>query len=161
LFCQIEDEYDYIILDCPPALSHISVAALAAARSVIIPVQSEYYSFNAFENFLKLIRTIKMGLNPDLSMEGFLLTMFSSQMRLSRSIESDLREIFSLLIFKTVIPRNVALAEAPAYNVPAILYNAKSTGTQAYIHLAEELINKHASDTLNMEPNQIQSETTL
>ena len=134
------DDYDYIILDCPPTLSHITVAALTAADSVIIPVQCEFYSYSAFGDFEKLIRTIKLGLNAEIEIEGFLLTMFDTRTRLSKSIKAKMEEEYEDKLFKTVIPRSVALAEAPAYKAPATLLDDSSAGAQAYFDLAEEII---------------------
>lgn len=134
------DIYDFIIMDCPPTLSNITVAALAAADSVIIPVQCEFYSYNAYNNFLKLIRTIKFGLNPDLEIEGFLLTMYDARTKLSTKTKKRLFDSFPSLVFDTIIPRSVALAEAPGENLPAILYNANSKGAQAYLKLAHEIV---------------------
>jgi len=132
--------YDYILFDCPPSLSHITVAGITAADSIIIPVQSEYYSYHAFESFIKLIRTIRYGLNPSIEIEGFLLTMYDPRTRLSANIKQKLRQRFPGKVFNTVIPRSAALAEAPAYKQPAILFNISSAGAQAYLRLAEEII---------------------
>ncbi|UCE26524.1 MAG: ParA family protein [Candidatus Coatesbacteria bacterium] len=132
--------YDFVLLDCPPTLSHLTVAALAAADSVLIPVQGEFYSLKAFDAFMKLIRTIQIGINPSIDIEGFLFTMYNPRLRLSQRVRTELEEKFPNRVFKTVIPRNITLAEAPAYGVPAILYNANSKGAQAYLDLAHEII---------------------
>ncbi len=148
----ISHVYDFIIIDCPPTLSHITVAALAAADSVIIPVQCEYYSYNAYANFLKLIRTIKYGLNPNLEIEGFLLTMFDPRTNLSAKVKSSITSNFPDLVFDTIIPRSIALAEAPGENLPAILYDANSKGAQAYLNLAREIINSEKRRTYTSSP---------
>lgn len=137
---ETDDVYDFVLLDCPPTLSHLTVAALAAADSVLIPVQGEFYSLNAFDAFMKLIRTIRMGINPSIDIEGFLFTMYNPRTRLARRVRTELEERFPNRVFDTVIPRNIVLAEAPAYGVPAILYNGNSKGAQAYLDLADEII---------------------
>jgi len=144
---EIDFVYDYIIIDCPPSLSHITVAGITAADSIIIPIQSEYYSYNAFESFIKLIRTIRYGLNPAVEIEGFLVTMFDSRTRLATDIMKRLKKRFPGKVFKTVIPRSAALAEAPAYSQPAILFNISSPGAQAYLRLAGEIISKEDKRT--------------
>ncbi|MCP4230301.1 MAG: ParA family protein [bacterium] len=140
---EVSSRYDYILLDCPPTLSHIAVAALTAADSVIVPLQCEFYSYSAFGSFEKLIRTIKMGLNPKLEIEGFLLTMFDARTRLSKMIKSKMQGEYPDKVFRTVIPRSVALAEAPAYGVPVTMSNQQSAGAQAYYNLAREIVAKN------------------
>ena len=137
---ETDDVYDFVLLDCPPTLSHLTVAALAAADSVLIPVQGEFYSLKAFDGFMKLMRTIRMGINPSIDIEGFLFTMYNPRIRLARKVRTELVERFPNRVFDTVIPRNIVLAEAPAYGVPAILYNGNSKGAQAYLDLADEII---------------------
>lgn len=142
---ETDDVYDFVLLDCPPTLSHLTVAALAAADSVLIPVQGEFYSLKAFDAFMKLIRTVQMGINPSIDIEGFLFTMYNPRLRLAQRVRTELEEKFPNRVFKTVIPRNITLAEAPAYGVPAILYNGNSKGAQAYLDLAYEIIKAEKS----------------
>lgn len=133
--------YDYVLLDCPPTLSHLTVAALAAADSVLIPIQGEYYSLKAFDALMKLIRTVQIGINPSIEIEGFLLTMYNPRTLLAQEVRKDLEWKYPYRVFKTAIPRNITLAEAPAYGLPAILYDGNSKGAQAYLALAQEIIN--------------------
>jgi len=137
---EIAFRYDFILLDCPPSLSHITITAITAAESVLIPMQSEYYSYNAYQNFLKLVRTIRYGINPSIKIEGFLLTMYDPRTRLSTDIMQKLNQKFPGKVFNTVIPRSAALAEAPAFNQPVILFNVSSSGAKAYIKLAKEIL---------------------
>ncbi|HUU55899.1 MAG TPA: ParA family protein [bacterium] len=138
----LEDDYDFVIMDSPPSMSHLMVSALAAADSVLIPVQAEFYSYNAFEQFIRLVRTIRLSVNPDLEIEGFLLTMFDERTNLAHEVEDSLRRRFGKAVFKTVIPRSVALAEAPARGKPGIVVDGKSPGAQAYLQLAGEIVRR-------------------
>ena len=134
----LREEYDYILIDCSPSLGLITVNSLTAADSVIIPVQCEYF---ALEGISKLLNTIiKSKLNPGLEIEGFLLTMFDSRLRLANQIYEEVKRHFQELVFKTVIQRNVKLGEAPSHGVPCILYDATSTGARNYISLAKEIV---------------------
>ncbi len=137
---EVVDKYRFILIDCPPTLSHLTVTALTAADSVLIPVQGEFYSFNAFDSFMKLVRTIRFGINPSIEIEGFLLTMYDARIRQATQVREELIEKFPGQVFKTVIPRSLALAEAPARGVPVILFNAKTAGARAYLALASEII---------------------
>jgi len=137
---ELEDSYDFILFDVPPSMSHLTVSSLAAADSVIIPVQAEFYSFNAFEQFLRLVRTVRLSVNPGLEIEGFLITMFDDRTKLSHDVERALRLRFGRLVFKAVVPRSVALAEAPARGKPGIIVDGRSAGSQAYLKVAAEII---------------------
>lgn len=139
---ELDDEYDYVVMDSPPSMGHLMVSALVAADSVLIPVQAEFYSYNAFDQFIRLVKTVRLSVNPDLDVEGFLLTMYDERTKLARDVEHDLRRRFGRLVFKTVIPRSVALAEAPAYGKPAIVFDGRSAGAQAYMKLAGELVRR-------------------
>ena len=139
----IKDEYDYILIDCSPSLGLITVNALTAADSVIIPVQCEYFALEGISKLLNTIRIIKSKLNPQLEIEGFLLTMYDSRLRLARQIYDEVKRHFQELVFKTVIQRNVKLSEAPSHGLPVILYDAESTGTKNHLALAKEIINKN------------------
>lgn len=139
----IKDEYDYILIDCSPSLGLITVNALTAANSVIIPVQCEYFALEGISKLLNTIRIIKSKLNPSLEIEGFLLTMYDSRLRLANQIYDEVKRHFQELVFKTVIQRNVKLSEAPSHGLPAILYDADSTGAKNHLALAQEIINKN------------------
>ena len=136
-------DYDYILIDCSPSLGLITVNALTAADSVIIPVQCEYFALEGISKLLNTIKIIKQKLNPSLEIEGFLLTMFDSRLRLSNQVKEDVQRHFQELVFDTVINRNVKLAEAPGHGVPAILYDADSAGARNHLALAQEIIAKN------------------
>ena len=136
-------EYDYILIDCSPSLGLITVNALTAAHSVIIPVQCEYFALEGISKLLNTIKIIKSKLNPSLGIEGFLLTMYDSRLRLSNQVLDEVRRHFQELVFDTVIQRNVRLSEAPSHGIPTILYDAESKGAQNYLALAQEIIRKN------------------
>lgn len=136
-------EYDYILIDCSPSLGLITVNALTAAHSVIIPVQCEYFALEGISKLLNTIKIIKSKLNPGLGIEGFLLTMYDSRLRLSNQVLDEVRRHFQELVFDTVIQRNVRLSEAPSHGIPTILYDAESKGAQNYLALAQEIIKKN------------------
>lgn len=141
----LKERYDYILIDCSPSLGLITVNSLTAADSVIIPVQCEYFALEGISKLLNTIRIIKTKLNPGLEIEGFLLTMFDSRLRLSNQIYDEMHKHFQELVFRTVITRNVRLSEAQSYGLPAILYDASSKGTNNYMELAQEILknNEH------------------
>ncbi|MCQ2064827.1 MAG: AAA family ATPase [Bacteroidaceae bacterium] len=139
----VKDEYDYILIDCSPSLGLITVNSLSAADSIIIPVQCEYFALEGISKLLNTIRIIKSKLNPALDIEGFLLTMYDSRLRLSNQIYEEIRKHFQELVFNTIISRNVKLSEAPSYGLPAILYDAESRGARNYLALAEEILSKN------------------
>ncbi len=139
-------EYDYILIDCSPSLGLITVNSLVAADSVIIPVQCEYFALEGISKLLNTIKIIKKKLNPHLEIEGFLLTMYDSRLRLANQIYDEMRRHFQELVFKTVIQRNVKLSEAPSHGVPAILYDATSAGAKSYLALAREIIDKNTPE---------------
>ncbi|MDR2292009.1 MAG: AAA family ATPase [Prevotellaceae bacterium] len=138
----LRDDYDFIIIDCSPSLGIITVNALTAADSVIIPVQCEYYALEGLGKLLNTIKIIQAKLNPDLIIEGFLLAMFDSRLRLSNQVVDEVRSHFKDMVFDTVIQRNVKLAEAPSHSKPVILYDAGSSGAASYLNLARELIQR-------------------
>ena len=142
LLAPIRNDYDYILIDCSPSLGLITVNALTAADSVIIPVQCEYFALEGISKLLNTIKIIKSKLNPKLEIEGFLLTMYDSRLRLARQIYDEVKRHFQELVFKTVIQRNVKLSEAPSHGLPAILYDAESTGSKNHLSLARELIER-------------------
>ena len=141
--CSIYEEYDYILIDCSPSLGLITVNALTAANSVIIPVQCEYFALEGISKLLNTIKIVKKKLNPELEIEGFLLTMYDSRLRLANQIYDEVKRHFQELVFKTVIQRNVKLSEAPSHGLPAILYDADSTGAKNHLALAKEVIKKN------------------
>jgi len=138
----LRQEYDYILIDCAPSLGLITVNALTAADSVIIPVQCEYFALEGISKLLNTIRIIKSKLNPKLEIEGFLLTMYDSRLRLANQIYDEVKRHFQELVFKTVIQRNVKLSEAPSHGLPAILYDADSAGAKNHLALAKEIISR-------------------
>ena len=139
----IKNEYDYILIDCSPSLGLITVNALSAADSVIIPVQCEYFALEGISKLLNTIKIIKSRLNPKLEIEGFLLTMYDQRLRLANQIYDEVKRHFQELVFKTVIQRNVKLSESPSHGLPVILYDADSTGAKNHLSLAKEIINKN------------------
>ena len=136
-------DYDFILIDCSPSLGLITVNALTAANSVIIPVQCEYFALEGISKLLNTIKIVKAKLNPALEIEGFLLTMYDSRLRLANLIYDEVKRHFKELVFKTVIQRNVKLGEAPSHGLPAILYDADSAGAKAHLALAKELLQKN------------------
>jgi len=144
LLAPLKDEYDFILIDCSPSLGLITVNALTAADSVIIPVQCEYFALEGISKLLNTIKIIKKKLNPSLEIEGFLLTMYDSRLRLANQIYDEVKRHFQELVFKTVIQRNVKLSEAPSHGMPAILYDADSAGAKNHLTLAKEIIRKNA-----------------
>ena len=142
MLARLNDIYDYILIDCSPSLGLITVNALTACHSVIIPVQCEYFALEGISKLLNTIKIIKSKLNPKLEIEGFLLTMYDSRLRLANQIYDEVKRHFQELVFKTVIQRNVKLSEAPSHGLPAILYDADSTGSKNHLALAKEIINK-------------------
>ena len=140
----IRDEYDYILIDCSPSLGLITVNSLTAADSVIIPVQCEYFALEGISKLLNTIKIIKSKLNPRLEIEGFLLTMYDSRLRLANQIYDEVKRHFQELVFKTVIQRNVKLSESPSHGLPVILYDADSTGSKNHLALAKEIISKNS-----------------
>jgi chromosome partitioning protein len=137
----VEPSFDLIFLDCPPALGILTVNALVAARSVLIPVQCEYYAMEGLSRLIGSIDRIQQSLNPGLTIEGIVLTMYDSRNTLARQVAEQVRAHFKDRVYQTTIPRNVTLAEAPSYGRPVLLYNAASAGAQSYIALAKEFLN--------------------
>jgi chromosome partitioning protein len=137
----IDSGYEFIIVDCPPALGLLTINGLTAATSVLVPVQCEYYAMEGLGRLMSNVRRVQDSLNPALEVEGILLTMFDSRNTLAKQVAEEIRSHFKDKVFTTVIPRNVTLAEAPSYGRPVLLYNAASTGCQAYLELAKEFLN--------------------
>lgn len=139
----LKEDYDYILIDCSPSLGLITVNSLTAADSVIIPVQCEYFALEGISKLLNTIKIIKSRLNPLLEIEGFLMTMYDSRLRLANQIYEEVKKPFQNLVFDTVIQRNIKLSEASSYGKPALLYDAESKGALNHIQLAQELIEKN------------------
>ncbi|MFT6915275.1 MAG: chromosome partitioning protein [Motiliproteus sp.] len=144
---QVEQEYDYILIDCPPSLNMLTVNALVAAHSVIIPMQCEYYALEGISALMSTIDKIRASLNPSLSIEGILRTMYDPRSSLTRDVSAQLLEYFSDKVYRTVIPRNVRLAEAPSHGLPALLYDRNSRGAVSYLALAGE-VNRRCDQAL-------------
>lgn len=138
----IKSDYDYILIDCSPSLGLITINCLTAADSVIIPVQAEYYALEGISKLLNTIKIIKSRLNPSLEIEGFLLTMFDSRLKLANQVYKEVKQYFGDMVFETVIQRNIKLSESPSHGIPVILYDADSRGSQNYLQLAQEIIKK-------------------
>ena len=143
---RLRDQYDYIFLDCPPSLGFLTVNALTAADAVLVPLQCEYYALEGLSQLLKTLKAVKRNLNPSLRLAGILLTMYDSRNNLSQQVADEVREHFRRGVFRTIIPRNVRLGEAPSYGKPVLLYDIRSTGAQSYLTLARELIGKEMSE---------------
>ena len=144
----IAGDYDYILIDCPPSLSLITVNMLAAADALLIPVQCEYYALEGLSQLLNTVHLVQRSVNEALAIDGVLLTMYDARLNLSRQVASEAREYFGGKVFETVIPRNVRLAEAPSFGKPIILYDVASVGAQAYMGVARELIERTSSRQL-------------
>ncbi|MBQ8593642.1 MAG: ParA family protein [Bacteroidaceae bacterium] len=143
MLAPLKKEYDYILIDCSPSLGLITVNSLTAADSVIIPVQCEYFALEGISKLLNTIKIIKSKLNPTLEIEGFLLTMYDSRLRLHNQVYDEVKRHFQELVFRTVIQRNVKLSEAPSHGIPVILYDADSTGARNHLALAQEIVKRN------------------
>ena len=141
----IADRYDFILIDCPPSLGLLTINALTAAEEALIPVQAEYYALEGLSQLTAVVRRVREALNPTLHISGVLVTMFDGRTRLAIEVLDELEKFFPQQMFKTQIPRNIRLSEAPSYGKPVILFDVKSRGAQAYISLAKELLGAHAS----------------
>lgn len=139
----VRGDYDYIVIDCSPSLGMLTLNALIAADSVIIPVQCEYFALEGLGKLLNTIKMVKAGLNPGLEIEGFLLTMYDSRLRLANQVSNEVKKHFGELTFQTIIQRNIRLSEAPSFGKPALLYDASSSGSINYLNLAKEFIKKN------------------
>ncbi|KAB2871512.1 MAG: ParA family protein [Bacteroidales bacterium] len=148
---KVKDDYDFIFIDCSPSLGLITVNALSAADSVIIPVQCEYFALEGLGKLLNTVKIIQTRLNPELQIEGFLLTMYDARLRLSNQVVEEVKKHFQQMVFETIIQRNIKLSEAPSYGKPVILYDAASTGSANYINLARELLQKNNMTSIDYE----------
>ncbi len=136
----VRDEYDFILVDCPPSLGLLTLNTLSAADAVLIPIQCEFYALEGLSQLLNTVRVVQKGLNPGLDIEGVLLTMYDRRLNLSRQVADEAREYFGDKVYRTSIPRNVRLAEAPSFGKPIVLYDILSAGAQSYLSLAKEVI---------------------
>jgi chromosome partitioning protein len=136
------DDYDYVIVDCPPSLGLITLNVLSAAHGVVIPIQCEYYALEGISQLLNTIRLVQQNFNPDLAIDGVLLTMYDSRLNLCRQVAKDAKEYFGPKVFGTVIPRNVRLAEAPSFGKPILMYDVQSIGAKSYLSVAQELMRR-------------------
>ena len=139
--------FDYILIDCPPSLNLLTVNAMVAADSVLVPLQSEFFALEGLSQLMLTIREVRQTANPDLRIEGVVLTMYDARNNLSQQVEADARENLGALVFDTVIPRNVRLSEAPSFAMPVLTYDTASKGAQAYRDLAREFIDRHSKST--------------
>ena len=140
LIKEVEQNYDFIFIDCPPSLGLLTINSLTAAHSVLIPLQCEYYALEGLSQLLKTIRLIKQALNPRLTIEGILLTMFDSRNNLSHQVAQEVRTYFRGKVFETIIPRNIRLSEAPSHGKPILSYDIHSKGAESYFNLAKEIL---------------------
>jgi chromosome partitioning protein len=144
-----EFKFDYILIDCPPSLNFLTVNAMVAAHSVLVPLQCEFFALEGLSQLMLSIREVRQTINPELRIEGVVLTMYDSRNRLSHQVEKDVRDNLGDLVFKTIIPRNVRLSEAPSYAMPALLYDHTSKGSIAYQKLAAEVLRRHVTAELS------------
>ena len=143
---KIQNKYDYIIIDCAPSLGLISLNALTASTNVLIPIQCEYFALEGLGKLLNTIRSVQDLQNPDLEIEGMLLTMYDSRLRLSNQIVEEVRQHFQKLVFDTIIARNVRLSEAPSFGEPILIYDANSKGADNYLNLAREILTRNVKE---------------
>jgi chromosome partitioning protein len=138
----LQDQYDYVLLDCPPSLNLLTVNAMTAANAMLIPLQCEFYALEGLSQLLQTVKRIKQSLNPDLAIGGILLTMFDKRTNLSYQVAEDAGRYFKDLVYQTTVPRNIRLSEAPSFGKPILMYDAASVGAQSYMQLANEIISR-------------------
>jgi chromosome partitioning protein len=146
LISGVRDRYDYIFVDCPPSLGLLTLNALVAADAVLIPLHCEYFALEGLADLVSTMRRVRVALNPTLDIEGVLLTMFDERTNLGQQVASDVRGFFKEKVFRTVIPRNVRLGEAPSHGMPVVLYDVRSRGAEAYLALAREMLARTAAN---------------
>ncbi len=142
----LRSEYEYIIIDCPPSLGLLTLNALTAADTLLVPIQCEYYALEGLSQLMNTVKLVKMHLNSGLQVEGVVLTMYDARTNLSAQVVGEVKKFFKNKVYSTVIPRSIRLGEAPSYGLPITLYDPKCTGAQAYVALAEELLNRTSDD---------------
>src|SRR5579864_7155892 len=145
LLTSVREDFDYIFIDCPPSLGLLTLNALVAADAVLIPLHCEYFALEGLADLVGTLRRVRASLNPSLEIDGVLLTMFDERTNLGKQVAVDVREFFKEKVYRTVIPRNVRLSEAPSHGMPAILYDVKSRGAEAYLALAREVLQRDAA----------------
>ena len=145
---QLKEDYEYLVIDCAPSLGLLTINALTAADSLIIPIQCEYFALEGLGKLLNTTKIIQTRLNPDLEIEGLLMTMYDPRLRLSNQIVEEVRTHFMKMVFETIIPRNIKLSEAPGFGKPAILYDGESKGAISYLNLAHEIVNKQVATSI-------------
>ena len=145
LLHHVRDSFEYIVLDCPPSLSLLTINAMTAADSILIPLQCEFYALEGLGQLLQTVKRIRQHLNPKLKIAGILLTMFDKRTNLSQQVAEDAERYFKDLVYKTIVPRNVRLGEAPSFGKPILLYDATSAGAESYLNLAKEILNNNRS----------------
>jgi chromosome partitioning protein len=139
--------FDYVLIDCPPSLSLLTINAMVAADSILVPLQSEFFALEGLSQLMLTVRQVRKTANPDLRIDGIVLTMFDGRNRLSQNVEADARDTLGELVFETVVPRNVRLSEAPSYSMPVLEYAGASKGSLAYRALAQEMVERHKTKT--------------
>jgi chromosome partitioning protein len=139
---EVERDFEFILIDAPPSLGFLTINALTAARSVLVPVQCEYYALEGLSHLLGAIRLVQQGLNPDLQIEGVLLTMYDNRLNLSQQVLEETRRFFAERVYRTVIPRNVRLSEAPSFGKPVVIYDPQCAGATSYVNLAREVLER-------------------
>jgi chromosome partitioning protein len=153
----VNEEYEFVVIDCPPSLGLLTLNALAVSQSILIPMQCEYYALQGLSHLLKTLKRVRKSINPSLKVEGILLTMYDSRTLLAGQVESQVKKYFGEFLMKTVIPRNIRLSEAPSHGKPIILYASRSKGSDSYVELAQEVIQRTKSETAKQEKQQTES----
>ena len=153
----LDSEFEFVIIDCPPSLGLLTLNALTISQSVLIPMQCEYYALQGLNHLLKTIKRVKKSINPRLKVEGIILTMYDSRTLLAEQVENQVRKYFSEFLMKTIIPRNIRLSEAPSHGKPIVLYASRSKGSDSYVALAQEIIQRTKNEIMKKEKQQIES----
>jgi chromosome partitioning protein len=153
----VDSEFEFVIIDCPPSLGLLTLNALTISKSVLIPMQCEYYALQGLTHLLKTIKRVKKSINSRLKVEGIILTMYDSRTLLAEQVENQVRKYFSEFLMKTIIPRNIRLSEAPSHGKPIVLYASRSKGSDSYVALAQEIIQRTKKEIIKMEKQHIES----